>query len=170
MQRMFRGPGFPSTQPLRDSPPLHRFDFRHGKHVMNQLAPVATHFQPAVHLLVSEFESLTALALRIEHAQPALAELLLAELQRAELHAAFDMPADIIVMNSFIDFIDEGNGTQRTVQLVYPSDADIEASRVSILTPIGAGLIGLSAGDAILWPDRQGHERRLRIMSVRAPD
>jgi len=137
---------------------------------MNQLAPVATHFQPAVHLLVSEFESLTALALRIEHAQPALAELLLAELQRAELHAAFDMPADIIVMNSFIDFIDEGNGTQRTVQLVYPSDADIEASRVSILTPIGAGLIGLSAGDAILWPDRQGHERRLRIMSVRAPD
>lgn len=136
---------------------------------MNQLAPMATQFQPAVHLLVSEFESLTALALRIEHAQPALAELLLAELQRAELHAAFDMPADTIVMNSFIDFIDEGNGTQRTVQLVYPSDADIEASRVSILTPIGAGLIGLSAGDAIVWPDRLGHERRLRIVSVRAP-
>ena len=60
---------------------------------MNQLAPMAAQFQPAVHLLVSEFESLTALALRIEHAQPVLAELLLAELQRAELHAPFDMPA-----------------------------------------------------------------------------
>lgn len=136
---------------------------------MNQVAPMTGQFQPAVHLLVSEFDSLTALALRIEQVQPALAELLLAELQRAELHAPFDMPADTIVMNSFIDFIDEGNGTQRTVQLVYPSDADIEASRVSILTPIGAGLIGLSAGDAIAWPDRLGRERRLHIVSVRAP-
>lgn len=79
------------------------------------------------------------------------------------------MPANTVVMNAFIDFIDEGNETQRTVQPVYPSDADIEAGRVSILTPIGAGLIGLSTGDAILWPDRRGHERRLRIMSVRAP-
>ncbi len=101
---------------------------------------------------------------------PALAELLLAELQRAQLHAPDDMSAHTVVMNAFIDFIDEGNGTQRTVQLAYPSDADIEAGRVSILTPIGVGLIGLSTGDAILWPDRQGHERRLRIMTVRAPD
>lgn len=137
---------------------------------MNHLAPVAAQGQPAVHLLISECDSLSALALRIEHTQPALAELLLAELQRAELHAPDDMPANTVVMNAFIDFIDKGNGTQRTVQLVYPSDADIEAGRVSILTPIGAGLIGLSRGDAILWPDRQGHERRLRIISVRAPD
>ncbi len=45
------------------------------------------------------------------------AELLLAELQRAELHAPDDMPANTVVMNAFIDFVDQGNGTQRTVQL-----------------------------------------------------
>ncbi|MEO9132163.1 MAG: nucleoside diphosphate kinase regulator [Sphingomonas sp.] len=125
---------------------------------------------PAVHLIDSECEALTALALGIEHTQPGLAELLLTELERAELHPINDLPADTVAMNSVIDFVDEGNGTQRTVQLVYPPDADIETGRISILTPIGAGLIGLSTGDAIVWPDRLGHERRLRIVSVRAQD
>ena len=72
-------------------------------------------------------------------------------------------------MGSRVEFIDEGNGIRRTVTLVFPAEANIEAGRVSILTPIGAGLIGLAAGDAIVWPDREGHERRLRIVSVRPP-
>jgi regulator of nucleoside diphosphate kinase len=54
------------------------------------------------------------------------------------------------------------------VKLVYPQDADIEAGRISILTPIGAGLIGLAQGDSIVWPDRDGQERILRIVRVEA--
>ncbi len=72
-------------------------------------------------------------------------------------------------MNSRIDFIDEGTGARRTVQLVYPLDADIAAGRVSILTPIGAGLIGMTAGYSIRWPDRDGRDRLLRIVSVTPP-
>jgi regulator of nucleoside diphosphate kinase len=53
--------------------------------------------------------------------------------------------------------------------LVYPAEADIEAGRISILTPVGAGLIGLAEGASILWPDRDGHERRLRIIAVTPP-
>jgi regulator of nucleoside diphosphate kinase len=69
-------------------------------------------------------------------------------------------------MHSTVEFLDEASGADRTIELVYPRDADISAGRVSILTPIGAGLIGLRTGQAILWPDRDDRERQLAIVKV----
>src|SRR3546814_17088771 len=69
-------------------------------------------------------------------------------------------------MNSHVTFVDEGSGSRREVKLVYPENADIANGRISILTPVGAGLIGLSEGQTITWPDRDGHDRRLRIEPV----
>ncbi len=71
-------------------------------------------------------------------------------------------------MNSRIEFVDEGSGTRRVVQLVYPQNADIAAGRVSILMPVGAGLIRMTAGSSIEWPDRDGRVRAARIVSVKA--
>ncbi len=122
--------------------------------------------RPPIHLIDAECEMLTALALRIEDAQPVLADLLLTEMERAELHPADALPPRTVAMNSVISFVDERSGTRRTVQLVYPQDADIEAGRISILTPIGAGLIGLAQDASIVWPDRDGQERLLRIVQV----
>ena len=96
--------------------------------------------------------------------------MLLAELDRAELCDPGALPEQTVVMNSRIDFVDEGTGMRRTVQLVFPRDADIAAGRVSILTPVGAGLIGMGAGSSIRWPDREGKDRMLRIVSVTPPD
>lgn len=58
----------------------------------------------------------------------------------------------------------QASGADRTVELVYPRDADISAGRVSILTPVGAGVIGLRTGQSILWPDRDGRHRKLTIV------
>jgi regulator of nucleoside diphosphate kinase len=126
--------------------------------------------RPVIHLSAEECDTLSALALSVEHKHPRSAAMLLAELDRAELCEAAKLPPQTVSMNSRIEFVDEGNGVHRTVQLVYPQDADIEAGRVSILTPIGAGLIGMSAGRAIAWPDREGHVRSLRIVNVTPPD
>ena len=60
----------------------------------------------------------------------------------------------------------QASGADRTVELVYPRDADISAGRVSILTPVGADVIGLRTGQSILWPDRDGRERKLTIVKV----
>src|SRR3546814_18742657 len=76
------------------------------------------------------------------------------------------MPEGVVTMLSTVEFVDEGSGTRRPVQMVYPADADISSGKISILTPIGAGLIGLSEGQSILWPDRDGHERCLQIVRV----
>lgn len=96
-------------------------------------------------------------------------ELLIDEIGRASTFKADRIPSDVITMNSMIEFKDAASRTSRTVQLVYPGDADISAGRISILTPVGAGLIGLSAGDVILWPDRDGRERPLTILKVTQP-
>ncbi|XHS02282.1 nucleoside diphosphate kinase regulator [Sphingomonas sp. DBB INV C78] len=125
--------------------------------------------KPPIRMIDAEADKLATLAMSVETRLPQVAELLLAEIDRAELHAADAMPADVVTMLSTVEFVDEGSGAVRTVSLVWPADADIAAGRISILTPVGAGLIGLSAGQAIRWPDRDGHERRLRITRVTPP-
>ena len=125
--------------------------------------------RPAILLIDSECDALYALALAIRAKKPERAAMLLAELDRAEVCSAAAMPADVVTMNARVTFVDDKNGTQRTVALVYPYDADIEAGMVSILSPVGVGLIGLRAGSAILWPDREGQERVLRIVRVSPP-
>jgi len=125
--------------------------------------------RPAIHLVAAECNALSELALSAEHRHPQSSAMLLTELDRAQLCEPGDLPEQTVAMNSRIDFIDEGTGARRTVQLVYPRDADIAAGRVSILTPIGAGLIGMTAGSSIRWPDRDGRDRMLRIVSVTPP-
>ena len=117
----------------------------------------------------AECDALFSLALGAERTQPHAAAMLMNELDRAELHEAGALPDQTVVMNAHVDFVDEGSGTRRTIQLVYPQDADIGLGRISILTPIGAGLIGMAAGCSIFWPDRDGHGRNLRIVAVTPP-
>ncbi|KKI21827.1 nucleoside diphosphate kinase regulator [Sphingomonas sp. Ag1] len=121
---------------------------------------------PPIFLVADECDALAELALSAERRHPRAAAMLLAELDRAEVCDAADLPDQTVVMNSRIEFVDEKSGARRMVELVYPGDADIAQGRVSILTPIGAGLIGMRAGRSISWPDRDGRERLLRIVSV----
>lgn len=122
--------------------------------------------RPPIHMLESEAERLSNLALRVEDDLPQVSALLLEEIGRARLHRPGKIDANVVTINATVAFIDEASGATRTVQLVMPGEADIAQGRISILTPVGAGLIGLSAGQSILWPDRDGHERRLTIVSV----
>lgn len=126
--------------------------------------------RPPIILGATDAERLSALALQAEQSLPLAAGLLLDELDRAEVRPDKLMPSNVVRIGSFVDFIDEAHDQPRTVQLVYPAEADIEAGRISVLTPVGAGLIGLSPGQAILWPDRDGHQRTLRILAVRPPE
>ncbi|ASR52434.1 MAG: nucleoside diphosphate kinase regulator [Blastomonas fulva] len=135
---------------------------------MENLA-IAAAERPAIYMSAAECDALFELALSTERSQPMVCAMLMAELDRAELRDADELPDQTVVMNSFIDFVDERTGARRIVQLVYPQDADIADGRVSILTPIGAGLIGMTAGCSICWPDRSGDDRILRIISVAPP-
>lgn len=121
---------------------------------------------PSIHLIDDEADALTNLAIGVADRLPQVSDLLLVEIGRAVIDSRETIPEDIVTMHATIDFIDEASGASRSVQLVYPKDADISAGRISILTPVGAGLIGLREGQSILWPDREGRQRRLRVVKV----
>lgn len=125
--------------------------------------------RPSIHMIDVEADALAELAVSIEKRMPDVAALLTDEISRATIHPATDIPRDIVTMSSRVDFVDEASGATRSIQLVYPNDADIAAGRISILTPIGAGLIGLRRGQSISWPDRDGHERALSVVDVEQP-
>jgi regulator of nucleoside diphosphate kinase len=132
----------------------------------SEFAPLA---RPPITLLESEAEALADLALASLAKSSLSAKLLLQEIDRATTIPADELPPDVVTMLSHVVFIDESTGEKHSVQLVYPREADMAVGRVSVLTPIGAGLIGMRCGDAIEWPRRQGEDRRLQIVEVVQP-
>ncbi|MGB3848206.1 MAG: nucleoside diphosphate kinase regulator [Sphingopyxis sp.] len=125
--------------------------------------------RPPIHMIDREADRLTELALQKQHDLPRHYELLLDEIDRANICSAADIRSNVVTMGSRVTFTDEKTGNQRTVELVYPGEANIDAGRISILTPVGAGLIGLSTGQSILWPDQRGAEHQLTIVEVEQP-
>jgi regulator of nucleoside diphosphate kinase len=125
--------------------------------------------RPPIILAETDAERLSALALQAEHASPEIAHLLLEEIERADIRRDPEVPDHVVRMHSIVQFVDGAHGRNRTVVLVYPSEADIALGKVSILTHIGSGLIGLGANQQIRWPGRDGRERLLSIVQVKPP-
>ena len=125
--------------------------------------------RPPIHLLAAESDIVAGLALRTEQKQPVVAAMLLEEIERAELHDVETMPDGHVMLNSRVSFIDERTHQLREVQLVLPAEANIAEGRVSILTPMGAALYGVAAGDSIEWPDLNGNYRPIRVVRVERP-
>ena len=125
--------------------------------------------RPPIHLTESESDIVGNLALRAEHHHPVVAAMLLAEIERAEIHGDGNLPPGVVRLGAEVDFVDEKSCQLRTVKLVLPAEANISLGRISILTPMGAALYGLSTGQSIDWPDLSGQPRRIRILGVREP-
>ena len=122
--------------------------------------------RPPILMIDAEAESLSNLAMAVEDRLPQVSKMLLGEITRAVVHAPGRIPADVVTMQAKTTFFDEASGREYTYELVYPKQADIDAGRISILTLVGAGLIGLREGQSILWPDRDGRDRKLTILKV----
>lgn len=126
--------------------------------------------RPPIHMIDSEAELLSDLAMSAADRQPRISELLLEEIGRARLHQPDAIDRGVVTLGALIDFVDEATGRGRIVELVLPNDADISRGRVSILTPIGSGLIGLSEGQSIVWPIKEGEQRKLTVVRVAQPE
>ena len=87
------------------------------------------------------------------------------ELDRAVLVSAKKVPANVVTMNTHMRVKDLDSSKQMSIQLVYPSEADFERGKISILAPIGTALIGYRAGDTIEWKVPAGI-RRLQIEEI----
>lgn len=122
---------------------------------------------PPIKIRQADIERLAQLAEAAAETSPATAEFLAGEVERATVIPDTAPLAGVVAMESEVIFRDDATGVQKQVILVYPKAADIEAGRISVLTPIGAALIGLSAGQAISFATPSGERRSLTVMEVR---
>ena len=122
--------------------------------------------KPAIRISKSDYDLIANYATSLEARSPALARTLFDEIDRATVCPADKLPLGVVTLGSEVSYLDDSTGAVRRVQLVMPGKADIDDGKVSILTPMGAGLIGLKAGQSIDWPCPDGRPRVLKILEV----
>lgn len=122
--------------------------------------------RPNIILSTTDAERLERLLDAIDEAEfPGKADLE-AELSRAIVVDAKEIPPKVVTMRSTVKFRIESSSEERCLTLVYPSDVDESGRTISILAPVGSALLGLSEGDEIDWPKPGGGTLRVRIDEV----
>jgi regulator of nucleoside diphosphate kinase len=120
---------------------------------------------PAIVVTRPDYERLSNLADSARRS-PHVRDYLASELDRARIVEADQVASNIVTMHSRFVFRDESTGEERTASLVYPGEEDIDDGRISILTPVGAALLGLSEGHSIEWETRNGESRTLTVLKL----
>ena len=77
-----------------------------------------------------------------------------------------DIPVNVVTMNSQVLYEDIETGELREACVVYPEDANPASGRISVLSPVGASLLGLAAGDETILPLPHGRSACIRICRV----
>jgi len=122
--------------------------------------------RPRIVIAAGEHARLMGLAETAMERDSPVGEYLAEELSRA--HIVSDQYCDpfVVRMGSHVTYIEDATKKTRKVTLVYPIDADIDRGRISILTPIGAALIGLRPAQSIQWPSPDGGMSSLTVLDV----
>lgn len=90
---------------------------------------------------------------------------LVSELESAQIYDEKDMPEDVIRFNSSITIVSKDKSWNKTFKLVMPNDSDTKSNKISILTPMGAAVMGYAEGDLLVWEFPSG-EQQLTIEKV----
>jgi len=87
------------------------------------------------------------------------------QLARRSLVPQTDVGDDTVTMNSKVRARELDTGRSQVLTLVYERDADLFGEKVSVLTPLGAAILGSRVGDVVEWQSRRG-PRQLRIERI----
>ena len=121
---------------------------------------------PPITVMEDEARRLSALASSSAVLFPRVAHFLAQEIERASVVADNSDLRGVVRMGSQVRYCDDRSGEVRDVVLVYPHEADITLKRVSVLTPVGAALIGRSVGKAIEFQTPGHNKRSLTVLGV----
>ncbi|WP_336489880.1 nucleoside diphosphate kinase regulator [Methylobacterium nigriterrae] len=125
---------------------------------------------PPIKVTAEDHERLSGLAAAAMERMPEVAAYLADELDRAQIVRSGKATLGFVRMGCRVEFRDDTTGKVQAVTLVYPGEADIGEGRISVLTPVGAALLGLSTGQSINWATRTGVAKRLTVLDVREPE
>ncbi len=118
---------------------------------------------PPVYITRGDYDQLSPRAEALRHT--VVGQSLQAELERAILAPDRSTRA-FVKLGSTIAYEDLANGAVRRLKLCLPEDASLDDMRLSVLTPVGAALIGASVGQVFEYVVSDGRVRRLRVLEV----
>jgi regulator of nucleoside diphosphate kinase len=121
---------------------------------------------PPITVTADDMRRLNALASSSEELFPRVAHFLAREMERATEVEDSTPLNGIIRMGSQVRYRDDKTGEVKDVVLVYPHEADIALKRISVLTPVGAALIGLSMGQSIEFSTPGDRSRSVTVLGV----
>ena len=103
---------------------------------------------PAIALTASDYPRLEKLA-RVAAQQGDMdAMFLLVEINRAEIVPDDDGGIEsIVTIGSWVTYLTDWGIPRKTVQLVWPEDRTSDLAQISVLSGLGAALVGLRIGD-----------------------
>jgi regulator of nucleoside diphosphate kinase len=124
---------------------------------LNALSMTAGHYRAllrggaladSTEIYITELDKARLEALITFEKGPAIVELE-HEIERAIVVDPQQVARDVVTMNSKL--VLQLDDEQREVALVYPQDADERSGKLSVLSDVGAAILGYQEGDAIDW-------------------
>ena len=87
-------------------------------------------------------------------------------LDLSELVDPREIAADIVTMNSRVLLAEVGTAPPQELTLCYPEQAQASAGRVSVLSPVGASLLGAQVGRTVQWRVPGGAPRQAVVQAL----
>ena len=121
---------------------------------------------PRIILTRAHHARLSALVSSAVETHPDIGAYLTRELDRAKVVGPEKIGRGIVTMNSRVKFRDDTSGERQVVTLVYPGGEAPQAGCISVLSPLGAALIGLEEGQSIAFATPDGGEKSVTVTKV----
>jgi regulator of nucleoside diphosphate kinase len=87
------------------------------------------------------------------------------ELEFAEVVAPEEIPADVVTMRSKVRLKDLDTKEESVYSIVFPSEANADEGKISVLAPLATALLGYKRGATVEF-QAPGRVRRLKIADI----
>jgi regulator of nucleoside diphosphate kinase len=123
---------------------------------------------PSVRIQTRDWNRLMQLAFEADHKLHPAVTFLRSEVHRAIVFDEIDTAAQIVQLNNLVSYrLDKRSTTARV--LVHPEDYALSGLNLSVLTSLGAALIGVRVGDTMPFMCTEGNLHVVTPLSVRRP-
>ncbi len=87
---------------------------------------------------------------------PQSLQMLRQKLDNASCIEAIDICPEVVTLGSTVRFFEVDTGEHWEFSVCFPSDANINEGRISVLAPLGTAILGHRVGDVVDWPVPSG--------------
>lgn len=84
----------------------------------------------------------------------------------ADLVPSREVAPDVVTMYTRVAVLDPVTRVRRELTVCYPPDADVGTGCVSVLSPVGGALLGMSVGAIATWTTPDGHQERAQVQAI----